>query len=71
MSIWNRLFGRRTDCNRGTITILRDGQFIVGLPLGTTDRVADEVAKGAEGWVSKGVGSAVLPFPVDVMDLRP
>jgi hypothetical protein len=73
MNWFRRLFTNETrePENRGTLTLLPDGTFLLGLPHGTNDDVAYHAAKSLPDWLeSPDRKLLILPFPVDVIDQR-
>jgi hypothetical protein len=66
-----RLFTRPPD-NRGTLTLLPDGEFLLGLPHKSDERTAHEASQAIKRWLDGDpqVRSLVFPFPVDIVDRR-
>jgi hypothetical protein len=57
--------------NRATVTFLRDGRVILGMPHGATQQATHSVSMALREWVDRGLPlSVVFPFPVDVVDQR-
>ncbi len=57
---------------RGTLTITREGAFIVGCPKGTSASMAHYAREAIIDWKSdREHHPLVFPWPVDVIDLRP
>jgi hypothetical protein len=58
-----------TSPERGTLTLLRGGGFVLGCPADTWEAVRSEVNDLTRAWMDSG-GGLTLPFPVDVDDQR-
>ena len=57
--------------NRGTLTFLRGGRVILGVPHGSTERMTYEAVQALQKRIAENPGGLlVLPFPVDVVDKR-
>lgn len=55
---------------RATLTLLRNGGFVLGCPRDAHDMARTEAIEGVKRWLSGENGGVVFPFPVDVSDLR-
>jgi hypothetical protein len=64
---------QRAPENRGTLTLFPNGQVVLGMPHGSTDRMTAETAAALRDYIQVGwtqSGTLVFPFPIDVVDRR-
>ena len=57
--------------DRGTLTFLRDGSVIIGVPDSATQEEVHHAREMIGDWIKERRAALVLPWPVDVIDQRP